>query len=262
MIAIYDGGGMRVANVVEKTVWEMAEQLLNGSGVELVDVEYVKEKDWYLRVFIDKPEGIGIEDCQALSEKLESLLDARDVVPDAYILEVSSPGLDRVLKKTRDFERERGKTVEVSLYEPLEGEKLLVGTLESFDGATFTLLAKTSMLPEGFSRWAEDGENLVTKAAAIKTTADGKIVMASNRGYDSIAFYEVGTLGKLKLRNIAKLRGKFPRDFELMPGEKFLVVGHKMSNEIQVYAFDRGKCTLEPAGEAIPCWRPLCFKFL
>ena len=82
---------MRVANVVEKTVWEMAEQLLNGSGVELVDVEYVKEKDWYLRVFIDKPEGIGIKDCQALSEKLESLLDARDVVPDAYILEVSSP---------------------------------------------------------------------------------------------------------------------------------------------------------------------------
>ncbi len=139
MIAIYDAGGMRVANVVEKTVWEMAEQLLNGSGVELVDVEYVKEKDWYLRVFIDKPEGIGIEDCQALSEKLESLLDARDVVPDAYILEVSSPGLDRVLKKTRDFERERGKTVEVSLYEPLEGEKLLVGTLESFDGATLKL---------------------------------------------------------------------------------------------------------------------------
>ena len=128
-----------MANVVEKTVWEMAEQLLEGSGVELVDVEYVKEKEWYLRVFIDKPEGIGIEDCQALSEKLESLLDERDIVPDAYILEVSSPGLDRVLKKPRDFERERGKKVEVSLYEPLDGEKLLVGTLESFDGTVLTL---------------------------------------------------------------------------------------------------------------------------
>ena len=156
-----------------------------------------------------------------------------------------------------------------ALFLPRSGNKVLyiVNELGSsvsqyaFDGATFTLMDKTSMLPEGFSRWAEDGENLVTKAAAIKTTADGKIVMTSNRGYDSIAFYEVGTLGKLKLRNIAKLTGKFPRDFELMPGEKFMVVGHKMSNEIQVYAFDREKCELKPVGEPIPCWRPLCFKF-
>ena len=132
----------------------------------------------------------------------------------------------------------------------------------AFDGATFTLLAKASTLPDGFNRWAPDGENLVTKAAAIKTTADGKILMASNRGYDSIAFYEVGTLGKLKLRNIAKLRGEFPRDFALMPGEKFMVVGHKMSNEIQVYSFDREKCTLSPVGDPIPCWRPLCFVFI
>ena len=121
-----------MANVVEKTVWQMAETLLDGSGVELVDVEYVKEKDWYPRVFIDKPEGIGIEDCQALSEKLEEKLDEADVMPEPYILEVSSPGLDRVLKKPRDFERERGKEVDVSLYEPMDGEKLLVGKLEGF----------------------------------------------------------------------------------------------------------------------------------
>ena len=68
--------------------------------------------------------------------------------------------------------------------------------------------------------------------------------------------------GTLTRRNIAKLSGSFPRDFELMPGEKFMVVGHKMSNEIQVYAFDREKCELKPVGEPIPCWRPLCFKFL
>ena len=80
-----------------------------------------------------------MEDCQSLSERLESLLDERDVVPEAYILEVSSPGLDRVLKKPRDFERERGKAVEVSLYEPMDGEKLLVGTLEGFDGMALTL---------------------------------------------------------------------------------------------------------------------------
>ena len=123
-------------------------------------------------------------------------------------------------------------------------------------------IGRWSMLPDGYNRWEQDGETLNTKAAAIKLTADGKILMASNRGYDSIAFYEVGADGKLTLKNIAKLRGKFPRDFELMPGEKFIVVGHKMSNEVQVYRFDRAACTLEPVGEPISAWRPLCLKFL
>ena len=137
-----------MATVVENAVWRIAEELLEGSGVELVDVEYVKEKDWYLRVFIDKPEGIGIEDCQALSEKLETRLDVLDVVPEAYMLEVSSPGLDRVLKKPRDFEREQGKAVEVSLYEPIDGEKRIVGTLESFDGEALILEGRAP-IPKG-----------------------------------------------------------------------------------------------------------------
>ena len=129
-------------------------------------------------------------------------------------------------------------------------------------GEAFTRVDKQSMLPAGFNRWEADGETLATKAAAIKLTADGKILMASNRGHDSIAFYDVGPTGTLTLKNIAKLTGKFPRDFELMPGEKFMVVGHKMSNEIQVYAFDRAACTLTPVGAPIAAWRPLCFKFL
>ena len=112
------------------------------------------------------------------------------------------------------------------------------------------------MLPEGCTL-----KETETKAAAIKLTADGKILMASNRGHDSIAFFAVNEDGTLTMKNIAKLTGKFPRDFELMPGEKFMVVGHKMSNEIQVYAFDREKCELKAVGEPIPCWRPLCFKF-
>ena len=135
-------------------------------------------------------------------------------------------------------------------------------SLYAFDGATFSKIGKWSMLPAGYDRWEQDGKTLSTKAAAIKLTADGKILMASNRGYDSIAFYEVGPGGKLTLKNIAKLCGRFPRDFELMPGEKFMVVGHKLSNEIRVYRFDRAACALEPVGEPIPCWRPLCFKFL
>ena len=129
-------------------------------------------------------------------------------------------------------------------------------TSYAFDGVGFARIGKWSMLPEGCTLKPTE-----TKAAAIKLTADGKLLMASNRGHDSIAFYEVGPLGKLTLRNVAKLQGKFPRDFELMPGEKFMIVGHKMSNEIQVYRFDREKCTLTPVGAPIPCWRPLCFKF-
>ena len=120
----------------------------------------------------------------------------------------------------------------------------------------FTRIGKWSMLPEGCAL-----KETETKAAAIKLTADGKILMASNRGHDSIAFFAVNEDGTLTMKNVAKLTGKFPRDFELMPGEKFMVVGHKMSNEIQVYAFDREKCELKPVGEPIPCWRPLCFKF-
>ncbi|MBE6098115.1 MAG: ribosome maturation factor RimP [Schwartzia sp.] len=118
-----------MAGYVEKTVEKLAEELLADTGLELVDVEYVKEKDWYLRVYIDKPEGIDIEDCQALSEKLEKELDEKNVVPDSYILEVSSPGLDRVLKKEKDFVREAGKMVDVSLYEPLDGSKQITGKL-------------------------------------------------------------------------------------------------------------------------------------
>ena len=121
----------------------------------------------------------------------------------------------------------------------------------------FTRIGKWSMLPEGCTL-----KETETKAAAIKLTADGKILMASNRGHDSIAFFAVNEDGTLTLKNVSKLTGKFPRDFELMPGEKFMVVGHKMSNEIQVYAFDRDKCELKAVGAPIPCWRPLCFKFL
>ena len=125
----------------------------------------------------------------------------------------------------------------------------------AFDGTKFTRVGKWSTLPEGTS-------NDISKASAIKLTADGRILMASNRGHDSIAFFAVDPeKGTLTLRNIAKLAGKFPRDFELMPGERFVLVGHKMDDEIQSYRFDRATCTIEPVGKPIPCWRPLCFKF-
>lgn len=118
---------------VETQVESLMTEILSGTDFELVDVEYVKERDWYLRVFVDKKGGIDLDDCQTLSEKLGERLDAADIVSGSYILEVSSPGIDRILKKDKDFLREAGKLVDVTLYAPLDGKKILVGELEGRD---------------------------------------------------------------------------------------------------------------------------------
>ena len=137
--------GKSVSAAVEDRVEEIARRLTAGSELEVVDVEFVKEHEQYLRVFIDKESGIGIDDCQALSEKLDEELDREDCVPGAYILEVSSPGLDRVLRKDRDYVREAGKAVEISLYEPIDGEKTIVGKLVGLneDGSQLLLEGET-----------------------------------------------------------------------------------------------------------------------
>lgn len=137
-----------------------------------------------------------------------------------------------------------------------------VASYEILKPLGFRRVGKWSTLPADYNRWAENGQTLVTKAAAIKMTRDGRVLMASNRGHDSIAFFDVNQQnGELALRSICKLSGHFPRDFELMPGERFMLVGHKTSNEVQVYRFDRPSCRIVPIGAAIPLWRPLCFKF-
>jgi 6-phosphogluconolactonase len=124
----------------------------------------------------------------------------------------------------------------------------------SFTGGEFVRIGKWPTLPAGFEGWS--------KAAAIKLTADGKILMASNRGHDSIAFFAVDPVsGGLAFKGASPLTGSFPRDFELMPGEKFMVVGHKRSDEVRAYRFDRERFAIEPAGKAVKVWRPLCFKF-
>lgn len=118
---------------VESQVESLMAEILQGTTYELVDVEYVKERDWYLRVFVDKAGGIDLDDCQAISEKLGAKLDEISIINGAYILEVSSPGIDRILKKDKDFVREAGKLVDVTLYAPLNGKKLFVGELEGRD---------------------------------------------------------------------------------------------------------------------------------
>ena len=119
---------------VETQVEDIMAEILSGTDYELVDVEYVKEgRDWYLRIFIDKVGGIDLDDCQTISEQLSAQLDALDIINGAYILEVSSPGIDRILKKDKDFVREAGKVVDVTLYAPLDGKKSFVGELISRD---------------------------------------------------------------------------------------------------------------------------------
>jgi len=122
-----------VAKRIEEAVEAIVQEIVQDSDLEVVDVEYVKERDWYLRIYLDKEGGIEIDDCQRISEALEQILDEKDLLKDAYILEVSSPGLDRVLKKARDFEREQGKDVEVTFYAPVDGKKTWVGTLTGYD---------------------------------------------------------------------------------------------------------------------------------
>ena len=109
-------------------------------GVEIYDVEYVKEgSDWYLRAFIDKPEGVNIIDCENVSRAFSDALDQEDFIPDAYILEVSSPGLCRTLKKDRHFEKSLGMEVEVKLFKAIDKVKEFVGNLESYDSESITI---------------------------------------------------------------------------------------------------------------------------
>ncbi|MCI9315928.1 MAG: ribosome maturation factor RimP [Lachnospiraceae bacterium] len=109
-------------------------------GVEIYDVEYVKEGgEWYLRAYIDKPEGVAILDCENVSRELSDALDAEDFIPDAYILEVSSPGLGRTLKKDRHLEKSLGAEVEIRTYKPVDGRKEFTGVLHAYDGDTITI---------------------------------------------------------------------------------------------------------------------------
>ena len=107
---------------------------------ELVDVEYVKEAGvWYLRAYIDKEGGIAVDDCEVISRKVSDWLDKEDFIDESYILEVSSPGLGRPLKKEKDFARSIGKDVEVRLYKALNKSKEYTGALEAYDKESVTL---------------------------------------------------------------------------------------------------------------------------
>ena len=119
---------------IEAQVEALVTPIIEENRFELVDVEYVKEAGtYYLRVYVDKERGITIDDCEVVSRALSDKLDEKDLIEESYILEVSSPGLGRPLKKERDFARSIGKEVEIRLYKPLNHEKEYTGVLKAYD---------------------------------------------------------------------------------------------------------------------------------
>ena len=117
---------------IEDTIWKMAEPVVLENGLELIDVEYVKEgAEWYLRLFLDKEgeDGVDLDDCELISRKLSDLLETADPITQAYRLEVSSPGIERPLKRTKDFQRFKGEKVQIKTFSDVEGKKQFIGIL-------------------------------------------------------------------------------------------------------------------------------------
>lgn len=124
----------------ESRVEQFLLPLLAQHQFELVDVEYVKEAgNWYLRAYIDKEGGITVDDCEMISRIFSDWLDKEDFIEDSYIMEVSSPGLGRPLKKDKDFARSLGEEVEIRLYKPRNKQKEFTGVLKAYDKETVTI---------------------------------------------------------------------------------------------------------------------------
>ena len=125
---------MSKREIYEQKTEELIMPLIEQHQFELVDVEYVKEGgNWYLRAYIDKPGGITVDDCELVSRALSDLLDEHDFIEDAYILEVSSPGLGRPLKKDKDFARSIGEEVDVKTFRAIQHQKDFTGILKAYD---------------------------------------------------------------------------------------------------------------------------------
>lgn len=138
----------------EKKAEELIMPLIEKNNFELVDTEYVREGgNYYLRYYIDKENGINVDDCELISRAVSDLLDERDFIDEAYILEVSSPGLGRPLKKPKDFERSIGRQVEVKLYKAVNRQKDFEGTLISYTDSQVTI--------------SSDGEEIILDRAGI-----------------------------------------------------------------------------------------------
>ena len=131
---------MSKRETIEKRFEEILTPIAVQNGVDIYDVEYVKEAgDYYLRAYIEKEGGVNIGDCENVSRALSDVLDAEDFIEDAYTLEVSSPGLGRTLKKDRHLEKSIGEKVELKTYKPIDGQKEFEGVLKAFTADSLTI---------------------------------------------------------------------------------------------------------------------------
>ncbi len=129
-----------MSKITEK-VWALAQPVAENMGLEIWDVEFVKEAGTqYLRVFLDKEEGVSIVDCENFSRTLDPILDEADPVPCSYVFEVGSAGIERELKRPGDFEKFMGAQVSVKLYQPVNGQKNYVGELDAYNNGDVTIL--------------------------------------------------------------------------------------------------------------------------
>ena len=127
-------------NNIENKVTELLENIITNLGYDLYDVFYVKEgKDYYLRIVIDKPEGIDINDCETVNNAINDILDEADYIKEQYFLEVSSPGVERTLRKEKHYESQIGKEIEVKLFKPIDKQKELIGILEEYNEKEITI---------------------------------------------------------------------------------------------------------------------------
>lgn len=134
------GRSMSKHEEYEQKTQKLLEPILEKNHYDLYDVEFVKEGgNWYLRIYIDKDGGITIDDCELVSKALSDLLDVHDYISESYMLEVSSPGLGRQLRRDRHFEKSIGEEVEVKLYKAINKKKEYIGFLKAFDKDTITI---------------------------------------------------------------------------------------------------------------------------
>ena len=128
-----------MANIEEK-VENLVNVTIQNIGYELYDVQYVKEgKDYYLRIFIDKPNGVDLNDCEKVSDAISNLLDEADYIKEQYYLEVSSPGIERILRKDKHLQANLGVLVELKLFRQMEKKKTMQGILKDFNNQTITI---------------------------------------------------------------------------------------------------------------------------
>ena len=151
---------MSKVSFYEEKAEEFAEPLAAEMGFELVDVEFVKEgREDYLRIYIDKPGGINITDCETFSRAMNEILDREEFIDIPYIFEVSSPGLTRPLKKEKDYAKSIGKLIDIKLYKAVEGLKEYTGVLKEYDKDNITIevddnLIKIERSNLAMIRWA------------------------------------------------------------------------------------------------------------